>query len=80
VKDGSFVENRGFRLLKRQSCTGCKECHHTWDFVKEVLCDYDELPVKNNKAIDTFKDYGISIGGEEGEDMEFYPLDNKVYK
>ena len=80
VQGGSFVEKRGFVLLKRQSCTGCKECQYTWDWVRECLAEYDDIPIKDNLQIDTCKDYGISISGQEGEDMEFYPLKDKIYK
>jgi len=80
VNGNSFEERRGFRLLKKQSCVGCEVCQHTWDYVKEVLSDYDELPVQNNLPIDTFQDYTVSISGCDGEDMEFVPIGNCVYK
>ena len=34
----------------------------------------------NEKLLDEFKDYGLSISGPDGEDMEFYPLEDRIYK
>jgi len=78
LSDDRFEERRGFRLLKRQSCTGCAECGCTYEFIRECAQNYDDLPIEGNKPIDTFKDYSIRItDGEEGE-FEFYPIgDNK---
>ena len=75
-----FEERRGFRLLKRQSCTGCQDCFNIQDHVVEVLSEYDVLPIKNNEDIDTFKDYSVSVTGCDGEDIEFFPLRDRIYK
>ena len=76
-----FEEKRGFRLLKRQSCLGCKFCgSHLFEFIQEVLMNYDSLPIEGNKEIDTFKDYSVNIMRCDGEDIEFYPLKDRIYK
>jgi hypothetical protein len=69
-----FEEKRGFRLLKRESCLGCEFCWNLYDHVKEVLANYDELPVDE---VDSFKKYTVVVSGCDGEDIEFVPIESK---
>ena len=36
---GHYEHQQGFRLLKRDSCTGCRNCGGLLDYADEVLCD-----------------------------------------
>lgn len=38
-KSGHFEHKQGFRLLKRDSCSGCPNCGGLLDYANEALCD-----------------------------------------
>jgi len=63
-----MVETRKMTLLKRKSCKGCAECGGLLDFAKEVLADYDSIPIK---YVDTFKEYTVNVTDDE---IEFVPI------
>lgn len=71
-----IVEKRSLKLLKRQSCMGCKHCGEILSYLFDIIGDYDAIPL--DKEFDEYKDYTVRIYEDE---IIFKPIEGKrVYK
>lgn len=77
--DGSYVDQISFRLLKRKSCTGCKDCGGFQDAMgavgEDFPIEYDSRKIVDGREYELiFVSYGKDYwSGEEDYHLEFIP-------
>ena len=71
--ENHFTENRGFRILKRKSCDGCRSCSWMLDKLHEFYAN--EEAIGNLQKIENKKLYEI-VCVELSRDFETSYVDN----
>lgn len=62
--DGHIMQVQRFRLLKRQSCSGCPECEWMEEVIKED-CSLDTMP--DTRKCEHKKRYRLCCNGSDPE-------------
>lgn len=72
------TEKRGFRLLKRKSCSGCEKCYGLIDYIEELFVSVrPDYLLYDGKEIDSFKEYTTRFE-DDGEIVIFTPIKKEL--
>jgi len=71
IERGEIVEKKTLRLLKRQSCTGCKHCGETYAYLMDTISEFETIPFEE---FDEYSDFGVHVTEDE---IYFYPIAKK---
>lgn len=77
--NGKIERKEGIRLLKRESCPGCKDCGYLMDEIREAVCSHTLiLPDIEHGALYSVRLINLSKDWETGivdsYDIEIYKL------